>query len=115
MRNLESEPCICRPCKGGGGVYIATEDESAVGAAPARAGEGLFANEKFARVNKQNISSRQTVSEKPNDHEKIYIFGKKCIISAFFLQLSAKKNNKDYIKTLDTEQNADYTIMDWVY
>ena len=42
-------------------------------------------------------------------------FGKKCIISAFFLQLSAKKNNKDYIKTLDTEQNADYTIMDWVY
>lgn len=78
-------------------------------------GEGLFANEEFARANKQNISSRQTVSEKPNDHEKIYIFGKKCIISAFFLQLSAKKNNKDYIKTLDTEQNADYTIMDWVY
>lgn len=63
----------------------------------------------------KNISSRQTVSEKPNNHEKIYIFGKKCIISAFFLQLSAKKNNKDYIKTLDTEQNADYTIMDWVY
>lgn len=94
MRNEESEPCICRPCKGG---------------------EGLFANEEFARVNKQNISSRQTVSEKPNGHEKIYIFGKKCIISAFFLQLSAKKNNKDYIKTLDTEQNADYTIMDWVY
>ena len=84
-------------------------------AAPAKAGEGVFANEEFARVNKQNISSRQTVSEKPNDHEKIYIFGKKCIISAFFLQLSAKKNNKDYIKTLDTEQNADYTIMDWVY
>lgn len=84
-------------------------------AAPARAGEGLFANEEFARVNKQNISSRQTVSEKPNNHEKIYIFGKKCIISAIFLQLSAKKNNKDYIKTLDTEQNADYTIMDWVY
>lgn len=78
-------------------------------------GEGLFANAEFARANKQNISSRQTVSEKPNDHEKIYIFGKKCIISAFFLQLSAKKNNKDYIKTLDTEQNADYTIMDWVY
>ena len=25
-------------------------------AAPARAGEGSFANEKFARVNKQNIS-----------------------------------------------------------
>lgn len=84
-------------------------------AAPARAGEGVFANAEFARVNKQNISSRQTVSENPNDHEKIYIFGKKCIISAFFLQLSAKKNNKDYIKTLDTEQNADYTIMDWVY
>lgn len=34
---------------------------------------------------------------------------------SIFLQLSAKKNNKDYIKTLDTEQNADYTIMDWVY
>ena len=84
-------------------------------AAPARAGEGLFANAEFARANKQNISSRQTVSEKPNNHEKIYIFGKKCIVSAFFLQLSAKKNNKDYIKTLDTEQNADYTIMDWVY
>ena len=84
-------------------------------AAPERAGEGLFANAEFARVNKQNISSRQTVSENPNNHEKIYIFGKKCIISAFFLQLSAKKNNKDYIKTLDTEQNADYTIMDWVY
>ena len=84
-------------------------------AAPARAGEGLFANAEFARVNQQNISSRQTVSGNPNDHEKIYIFGKKCIISAFFLQLSAKKNNKDYIKTLDTEQNADYTIMDWVY
>ncbi|HAY20318.1 MAG TPA: hypothetical protein DCY17_06010 [Clostridiales bacterium] len=63
----------------------------------------------------KNISSRQTVSEKSNNHKKIYIFGKKCIISAFFLQLSAKKNNKDYIKTLDTEQNADYTIMDWVY
>ena len=94
MRNEESEPCICRPCKGG---------------------EGSFANEEFARVNKQNISSRQTVSGKPSNHEKIYIFGKKCIISAFFLQLSAKKNNKDYIKTLDTEQNADYTIMDWVY
>lgn len=84
-------------------------------AAPVRAGEGSFANEEFARVNKQNISSRQSVSENPNDHEKIYIFGKKCIISAIFLQLSAKKNNKDYIKTLDTEQNADYTIMDWVY
>ena len=84
-------------------------------AAPARAGEGLFANAEFARANKQNISSRQTVSENPNNHEKIYIFGKKCFISAFFLQLSAKKNNKDYIKTLDTEQNADYTIMDWVY
>lgn len=84
-------------------------------AVPARAGEGLFANAEFARVNKQNISSRQSVSENPNDHEKIYIFGKKCIISAIFLQLSAKKNNKDYIKTLDTEQNADYTIMDWVY
>lgn len=39
-------------------------------AAPARAGEGSFANEEFARVNKQNISSRQTVSENPNDHEK---------------------------------------------
>ena len=78
-------------------------------AAPARAGEGLFANAEFARMDKQ------TVSEKSNNHEKIYIFGKKCIISAFFLQLSAKKNNKDYIKTLDTEQNADYTIMDWVY
>ena len=75
----------------------------------------MFANAEFARVNQQNISSRQTVSENPNDHEKIYIFGKKCNISAFFLQLSAKKNNKDYIKTLDTEQNADYTIMDWVY
>lgn len=84
-------------------------------AAPARAGEGLFANAEFARADKQNISSRQTVSGNPNNHEKIYIFGKKCIISAFFLQLSAKKNNKDYIKTLDTEQNADYTIMDWVY
>lgn len=84
-------------------------------AAPAREGEGLFANAEFTRVNKQNISSRQTVSEKPNNREKIYIFGKKCIISTFFLQLSAKKNNKDYIKTLDTEQNADYTIMDWVY
>ena len=78
-------------------------------------GVNSIRNEEFARVNKQNISSRQTVSENPNDHEKIYIFGKKCIISAFFLQLSAKKNNKDYIKTLDTEQNADYTIMDWVY
>ena len=53
--------------------------------------------------------------KKPDNRGKIYIFGKKCIISAFFLQLSAKKNNKDYIKTLDTEQNADYTIMDWVY
>lgn len=45
-------------------------------AAPARAGEGLFANAEFARADKQNISSRQTVSEKPNNHEKIYIFGK---------------------------------------
>ena len=63
-------------------------------AAPARAGEGLFANAEFAMVNKQNISLRQTVSENPNDHEKIYIFGKKCIISAFFLQLSAKKKQQ---------------------
>ena len=78
MRKEESEPCICRPCKG----------------------EGLFANAEFARVNKQNISSRQTVSEKPNDHEKIYIFGKKCIISAFFLQLSAKKTTKIISKLL---------------
>lgn len=94
MRKEESEPCICRPCKGGGGGVCEC---------------GICKGEQ------QNISSRQTVSEKPNNHEKIYIFGKKCIISAFFLQLSAKNNNKDYIKTLDTEQNADYTIMDWVY
>ena len=93
MRKEESEPCICRSCKGGGGVVCEC---------------GICKG-------KQNISSRQTVSENPNNHEKIYIFGKKCFISAFFLQLSAKKNNKDYIKTLDTEQNADYTIMDWVY
>lgn len=79
MRNEESEPCICRPCKGG---------------------EGLFANAEFARADKQNISSRQTVSEKPNNHEKIYIFGKKCIISAFFLQLSAKKTTKIISKLL---------------
>lgn len=69
-------------------------------AAPARAGEGLFANAEFARANKQNISSRQTVSEKPNNHEKIYIFGKKCIISAIFLQLSAKKTTKIISKLL---------------
>ena len=67
-------------------------------AAPARAGEGLFANAEFARADKQNISSRQTVSEKPNNHEKIYIFGKKCIISAFFLQLSAKKNAPELLR-----------------
>ena len=115
MRNEKSEPCICRPCKGGGEIAEARMLDARVFAAPARAGEGSFANEEFARADRQNISSRQTVSEKSNNHEKIYIFGKKCIISAFFLQLSAKKNNKDYIKTLDTEQNADYTIMDWVY
>ncbi len=79
MRKEESEPCICRPCKGG---------------------EGLFAKEEFAMADKQNISSRQTVSEKPNDHEKIYIFGKKCIISAFFLQLSTKKTTKIISKLL---------------
>lgn len=103
------------PLQGEGLTPIYNQSIYRVFAAHAREGEGLFANEGFARANKQNISSRQTVSEKPNGHEKIYIFGKKCIVSAFFLQLSAKKNNKDYIKTLDTEQNADYTIMDWVY
>lgn len=35
--------------------------------------------------------------------------------SIFSSAFRKKKNNKDYIKTLDTEQNADYTIMDWVY
>lgn len=114
MRNEESEPCICRPCKGGGKAQYSKNDIVWY-LPPLQGWGGLFANAEFARADKQNISSRQTVSEKPNDHEKIYIFGKKCIISAFFLQLSAKKNNKDYIKTLDTEQNADYTIMDWVY
>lgn len=85
-------------------------------AAPARAGEGLFANAEFARVNKQNISSRQSASETVGQFRKKYTYlAKTRIISTFFLQLSAKKNNKDYIKTLDTEQNADYTIMDWVY
>lgn len=86
---------ICRPCKGG---------------------EGLFANEEFARANKQNISQRQSASETVGQFRKKYTYlAKTRIISTFFLQLSAKKNNKDYIKTLDTEQNADYTIMDWVY
>lgn len=103
------------PLQGRGRALCGFRVQAAAIAAPARAGEGSFANEEFARADRQNISSRQTVSGNPNDHEKIYIFGKKCIISAFFLQLSAKKNNKDYIKTLDTEQNADYTIMDWVY
>lgn len=103
------------PLQGRGRGHSPHTDSRKPAAAPARAGEGVFANAEFARADRQNISSRQTVSENPNDHEKIYIFGKKCIISAFFLQLSAKKNNKDYIKTLDTEQNADYTIMDWVY
>ena len=103
------------PLQGRGRGIIMDSPNLRNAAAPARAGEGSFANEEFARADRQNISSRQTVSEKSNNHEKIYIFGKKCIISAFFLQLSAKKNNKDYIKTLDTEQNADYTIMDWVY
>lgn len=114
MRNEKSEPCIAAPARAG--VKRSTARTILYGICrPCKGGEGLFANAEFARADKQNISSRQTVSEKPNDHEKIYIFGKKCIISAFFLQLSAKKNNKDYIKTLDTEQNADYTIMDWVY
>lgn len=85
-------------------------------AAPARAGEGVFANEEFARANKQNISQRQSASETVGQFRKKYTYlAKTRIISTFFLQLSAKKNNKDYIKTLDTEQNADYTIMDWVY
>lgn len=34
---------------------------------------------------------------------------------SIFSSAFREKNNKDYIKTLDTEQNADYTIMDWVY
>ena len=99
MRNEESEPCICRPCKGGEGC----KPDMLIHpywCRPCKGGEGLFANEEFARVNKQNISSRQTVSEKPNNHEKIYIFGKKCIISAFFLQLSAKKTTKIISKLL---------------
>lgn len=79
-------------------------------------GEGLLANEEFARANKQNISQRQSASETVGQFRKKYTYlAKTRIISTFFLQLSAKKNNKDYIKTLDTEQNADYTIMDWVY
>lgn len=115
MRNEESEPCICRPCKGGGKAQYSKDD--IVWYLPPLQGRGrgcLRMRNLQGRTNKI-YPSRQTVSEKPNNHEKIYIFGKKCIISAFFLQLSAKKNNKDYIKTLDTEQNADYTIMDWVY
>lgn len=94
MRNEESEPCICRPCKGG---------------------EGLFANAEFARADKRNISSRQTVSEKPNNHKKYTYSAKNALFQHFFFSFPQKKNNKDYIKTLDTEQNADYTIMDWVY
>lgn len=83
-------------------------------AAPARAGEGSFANEEFARADRQNISSRQTVSEKSNNHEK-YTYSAKMHNFSIFSSAFRKKNNKDYIKTLDTEQNADYTIMDWVY
>lgn len=115
MRNRNR--VFAAPARAGAGLFANSSPcrHTSAAQAPARAGEGLFANAEFARANKQNISSRQTVSENPNDHEKIYIFGKKCIVSAFFLQLSAKKNNEDYIKTLDTEQNADYTIMDWVY
>lgn len=84
-------------------------------AAPARVGRGCLRMRNLqGRTNKIYLLGKlfprsRTITK------KIYIFGKKCIISAFFLQLSAKKNNKDYIKTLDTEQNADYTIMDWVY
>lgn len=85
---------ICRPCKGGGGVICEC------GICKGGQTKYIFAANCFREAEQS---------------QKIYIFGKKCIISAFFLQLSAKKNNKDYIKTLDTEQNADYTIMDWVY
>lgn len=85
---------ICRPCKGGEGVVCEC------GICKGGQTKYIFAANCFREAEQS---------------QKIYIFGKKCIISAFFLQLSAKKNNKDYIKTLDTEQNADYTIMDWVY
>lgn len=116
MRNLESEPCICRPCKGRGGCSQKGQGIRWYLPPLQGEGEGLFANEEFARANKQNISQRQSASETVGQFRKKYTYlAKTRIISTFFLQLSAKKNNKDYIKTLDTEQNADYTIMDWVY
>lgn len=66
------------------------------------------------RTNKIYLSGKVLPKQSDNFGKNTYL-AKKRIISTFFLQLSAKKNNKDYIKTLDTEQNADYTIMDWVY
>lgn len=94
MRKEESEPCICRPCKGGGGVVCEC------GICKGEQTKYIFAANCFreSEQSRKNIHIRQ----------KMHNF-------SIFLQLSAKKNNKDYIKTIDTEQNADYTIMDWVY
>lgn len=114
MRNEESEPCICRPCKGGGKAQYSKDD--IVWYLPPLQGRGrgcLRMRNLQGRTNK--IYLRANCFREAESTRKIYIFGKNALFQHFFLQLSAKKNNKDYIKTLDTEQNADYTIMDWVY
>lgn len=69
-------------------------------AAPARAGKGLFANAEFARADKQNISSRQTVSEKPNNHKKYTYSAKNALFQHFFFSFPQKKTTKIISKLL---------------
>mgnify|MGYP000903783826 CR=1 FL=1 len=114
MRNEESEPCICRPCKGGGKAQY-SKDDIVWYLPPLQGWGGVVCECGICKGGQTKYIFAANCFREAEQSQKIYIFGKKCIISAFFLQLSAKKNNKDYIKTLDTEQNADYTIMDWVY
>ncbi len=84
-------------------------------AAPARVGRGCLRMRNLqGRTNKIYLRGKlfpgiRTITKK-------YTYSaKNALFQHFFFSFPQKKNNKDYIKTLDTEQNADYTIMDWVY
>lgn len=115
MRNEESEPCICRPCKGGGKAQYSKDD--IVWYLPPLQGRGrgcLRMRNLQGRTNK--IYLRGKLFPRSRTITKKYTYSaKNALFQHFFFSFPQKKNNKDYIKTLDTEQNADYTIMDWVY
>lgn len=114
MRKEESEPCICRPCKGGGKAQYSKDD--IVWYLPPLQGWGGVVCECGICKGGQTkyIFAANCFREAERSRKNIHIRQKMHNFS-IFSSAFRKKNNKDYIKTLDTEQNADYTIMDWVY